>query len=355
MKPTTGHADRCDRPLVMRCGAFGDMVLLTSLIRRLHASFGLPVDLVASGPWTAPLLHGQPGVGEIFLLHSRKTPYWLDRTQQRVVRALRARGAGPTWFCDASGTGRDLLTRAGIPEDFIVDVRRYPRLPGEHFVEQWARVGSAVPAAFRDRPAAGAIIEQPGCALEISGAERGAFHEWLDRRGLRDRRLLLIQAGNKRTMRLGRRNRHTNTKYWPEDRWAQVIRSMREDRPEHAIVLLGVPRERRFNEKIARLAGTENVFDVADDLPVPRLIALLAHAEALITIDSGPAHAAAAVGCPQVVLFGRADPSLYRPWGVSTSHVICLTGEQEGIPSILGIEANTVIEAWRRLPQRRQP
>ena len=48
-----------------------------------------------------PLLHGQPGVGEIFSMRSRKTPYWLNADQRRVVRKLRARGAGPTWFCDA--------------------------------------------------------------------------------------------------------------------------------------------------------------------------------------------------------------------------------------------------------------
>jgi heptosyltransferase-2/heptosyltransferase-3 len=355
MNATTGSANRCERPLVMRCGAFGDMVLLTTLIRRLHARFGLPVDIVASGPWTEPLLNGQPGVGEIFLLRSRKTPYWFDRTQQRVVHALRARGAGPTWFCDAYGTGRELLTRARIPEDFVVDVRRCPGVPGQHFVEYWLYIGSVMPAAFADRPAVGAISDEPGCALEISDAQRSELHRWLDRGGLGGRPLLLVQAGSKRTMRGGRRKRRSNTKFWPEERWAQVIRAMREDCPQHAIVLTGVSRERGFNEEIARLASAADVFNVAGDLTVPRLVALLAHAEALISVDSGPAHAAAAVGCPQVVLFGQADPALYRPWGLSKPHVICLTGEVAGTPAILGIEAHTVIEAWRRLPRRKQP
>ena len=86
----------CERPLAVRCGAFGDMVLLTALIRVLHARFQSPVDIVTSGPWSEPLLRGQPGVGEIWSVRSRKTPYWLSADQRRVVRQLaRARRRAP--------------------------------------------------------------------------------------------------------------------------------------------------------------------------------------------------------------------------------------------------------------------
>src|ERR1700722_17545754 len=114
---------RHERPLALRCGAFGDMVLLTALIRVLHARFRVPVDIVTSGSWSEPLLRGQPGVGEILSLRSRKTPYWLSSDQRRVVRSLRKRGVGPTWFCDGGDAGRPLLARAGISEEFMVDVK----------------------------------------------------------------------------------------------------------------------------------------------------------------------------------------------------------------------------------------
>jgi hypothetical protein len=41
-----------NRPLVVRFGALGDMVILTVLIRHLYARFGQPVDILASGAWT---------------------------------------------------------------------------------------------------------------------------------------------------------------------------------------------------------------------------------------------------------------------------------------------------------------
>jgi hypothetical protein len=98
-------------PLVMRCGAFGDMVLLTVLLAQLRERFGTPVDVIASGPWCEPLLHGHPAVGSLLMVRSRRTPYWLSRDQQALVSVLRARGAGPTWFCER-GEGRELLARA---------------------------------------------------------------------------------------------------------------------------------------------------------------------------------------------------------------------------------------------------
>jgi heptosyltransferase-2/heptosyltransferase-3 len=92
--------------------------------------------------------------------------------------------------------------------------------------------------------------------------------------------------------------------------------------------------------------------NVADDLPVPRLVALMSRAAALISVDSGPAHVAAAVGCPQVVLFGRASPALYRPWGADGAQVEVLTGELDGVASMLGIEVQAVTSAWDRLALR---
>jgi len=87
-------------PLVMRFGAFGDIVLLTVLLRQLHARFGKPVDVISSGPWTAPLVEGQASLGRLFIIRSRRAPYWLSLDQQRLVAWLRQRGPGPTWFCD---------------------------------------------------------------------------------------------------------------------------------------------------------------------------------------------------------------------------------------------------------------
>jgi heptosyltransferase-2/heptosyltransferase-3 len=339
------------RPLVMRCGAFGDMVLLTALIRQLHLRFAQPADLIASGPWTVPLLRGQPGVGEIFIIRSRKTPFWFSPLQRALVKWLRAREAGPTWFCDPGTVGRDLLRRGGIPDAYVCEDAALPKIPGEHFVDRWIRFAQTTPPAFAGKAPQTDARVPSAAVLQISDSQRATLSTWLARYGLGDRPLLLVQAGNKRTMRRGSRQRVTNTKYWPEERWAAVIRALREERRDHAILLMGVPSEYELNADIARIAGVQDVHNVADDLPIDVLLPLLERASGMISVDTGPAHAAAALGCPTVALFGTSDPQLYRPGGVITP-AIAVTGEIDGQRTMMGIEPEAVLAAWRRLGTR---
>ena len=345
------------RPLVVRCGAFGDMVLITALIRDLSLRFGTDVDIVTSGPWSEPLLEGQPGVGDILSVRSRKAPYWLSVDQQRVVRRLRIRGVGPTWFCDANDAARPLLARAGIPDRCIVDVKDHPLLPGEHAIGHWCRLARIMPAAGVPTLSPAPVVNAgggapPGCWLHVGTAQRADLESWLAHRRLLSTPLIAIQVGNKRTMRRGLRRLAVNSKYWPNERWAELLRHFRKRHPLHAIVLLGTGPEYSLNQEVISLAAIDGLYNAADDLPIPRLVALLARADGLATVDSGPAHVAAAVGCPLVVLFGRASTSLYRPWGSSGADVRVLTGRSGDEPSMLGIAAADAIAAWDALRLR---
>jgi heptosyltransferase-2/heptosyltransferase-3 len=261
---------------------------------------------------------------------------------------------GPTWFCDGSDAARPLLARAGIPEQFIVDVKNHPLLPGEHATEQWRRLAQIVPSAIVAPADVELAAVTSGCYIQISEPQRIDIEAWLRARGLAAAPLILMQIGNKRTMRRGLRRLAVNNKYWPTDRWVEVLRHVRLQCPEHAIVLLGTGPEYALNQEVAALANIARLYNAADDLPIPRLVALLARADGLITVDSGPAHAAAAVGCPLVVLFGKALPSLYRPRGTAGADVKLLCGQVAGEPDMLGIESRSVIAAWSSLRLREQ-
>lgn len=343
---------RSTRPLVVRCGAFGDMVLVMALIRDLSARFDAPVDVLTSGPWSEPLLRGQSGVGDIVSVRSRKTPYWLSSDQQRAVSWLRQRGAGPTWCCDGNDAVQPMLSRAGVPSEFIVDSRNYPLLAGEHATEQWRRLARILPSAGVATAVASLGFEPGGARLDIAADQLADLDSWWRARQMPDVPFIAIQIGNKRTMRRGLRRLAENTKYWPSERWAEVLRHVRACQPAHAIVMLGTGPEDRLNEQIRSLAGINGIYNVADDLPIARLIALLSRAQGLITVDSGPAHAAAAVGCPLVVLFGQASTTLYRPWGSAGADVKVLTGRVNGEASMLGIATKEVMEAWDALVLR---
>jgi heptosyltransferase-2/heptosyltransferase-3 len=246
-----------------------------------------------------------------------------------------------------------ILERAGIPNRCIVDVKDHALLPGEHATQQWRRLAQIMPAALASAPHPDIEAVIPGCYLQVTPAQRSQLDTWLMARGIGDQPLILMQIGNKRTMRRGPRRLAVNNKFWPNERWAEVLRFLRQRHPGHAIALLGTGPEFALNQELAALAAISGLHNVADDLPIPRLVALLDRAAGLVTVDSGPAHAAAAVGCPQVVLFGRALPSLYRPRGIAGADVRLLTGQIDGQQSMLGIDASSVIAAWSGLTLRR--
>lgn len=335
------------RPLVVRFGSMGDMVISLALIQALHKRFGAPVDVISSGSWTRPLLESQPGVGNLYLIRSRKTPYAFSPEQWQLVRTLRERGPSPTWLCDPNDKCRWLIARAGIPDSHVLDVRSMAPMAREHAVDKWIRFAAASPVALNGSLNAVSKLKVP--PLNIPDAWRADLDQWLRKRDLAGRPLVLIQAGNRRTMKsVLPRKRASNTKYWPEQRWAEVIDSISASQPDAAILLMGVPQESALNREILELTSTRHAYDVASELPISRLLALQERAIGMVSVDTGPAHSAAALGCPLVVLFGTASLDFYAPRS-RTGAVICLQEHEHGTPSMLAISADQVIDAWKNL------
>jgi len=333
------------RPLVVRYGALGDMVILTVLIRHLYQRFGQPVDILASGGWTRPLLESQPGVGNLYVVSSRRWPYWFDRDQQQLVATLRGRGSSATWLCDDKNRKtRWLLERAGWRSSDYLEVNSLYGKTGSHLCDLFLRFAYATPARLGGEQLPPADNDAFG-RLYVSSKQRDDLDTWLKSRSWLGKPLVLVQPGNKRTMRRGSRHRASNSKYWPEDRWAAVLRGLREMHPEHVVLLLGVPAEAQLNDEILQLAGIGNAHNIAHDLPLPRLMALAERAFGAISVDTGPAHLVAAVGCPVVTLFGKANPLMYAPRGPN-ARVVCLTGQYEGEQSMLGITSERVLSSW---------
>jgi ADP-heptose:LPS heptosyltransferase len=337
------------RPLIVRMGALGDMVLMTVAVRLLHARFGQPVDILGSGPWTRPLLGSQPGVGEIYLLRSRSHPFLLSPNQWRLLRALRQRGAGPTWLFDAhSDKMRWLLQRAGWIDEQFALLSQLPDIADEHFCDHWQRFALMDPPAFGG--ARHALLEhQAYPQLHVGAQPIAQLSSWLDVLGIGNRPFVLMQVGNKRTMRRGARQRRSNTKFWPEQHWAEVLRGLRTLHPQHALLLLGVPQEAALNDQILSIARVSDAYNLAREMTVPRLMALARRAFGMISVDTGPAHVAAAVGGRVLTLFDSREKMLmYLPRGPGAI-VRGLVAPSEAAPSLLGISPTQVLDAWRSL------
>jgi len=332
-------------PLVVRFGAFGDMVLVTILLRHLYERFGRRVDVISSGPWTGPLLEDQPWMGRLFVIRSRRTPFLLSLDQWHLVSWVRERGAGPTWYCDRDDLGINLLARAGVPGDYICDARAFEWSSEEGFADRYIRLGNESPPAFAGLLPPARPASSRSAHLVLSDAARSEAGEWLAQRGLAGRPYIVVHPGSRHLARRTIRSRAGAEKYWPEDRWAQVLRSLSELRPEHSLLLTGTRAERKFNDAIASRLGLTQIKNVADELPTRTLLPVLERAHSMISVDTGPAHAAAALGTPTVALFGPASPILFRPGGATTP-AIAVTGRVDGVQSIQGITPEAVMAAW---------
>lgn len=316
-------------PLVIRFGAFGDMVLLTPLLRILHQRYAHPATLLGSGGWLEPLFAGHPDVGAIVRLRSRKRPYWLDASQRRLVRLLRQHPPGPVYVCDdhALDKIRWLLERAGVAADHCVFAGAdCPLREGEHWIDRWRRFGAMTPAAFPATPSAPGIDTPHAPSLVVGDADRADLHAWLRARGFDDAPLVLLQPGNKRTLKRGRAGQLGDDKRWPLENWIGLITHLLDDPEGYRVVLCGAPPEAAMLRGIAASVSSERVLAAGDELPLRRLLALCAHAAMMVSIDTGPAQAAAALGCPLVVLYGAQPPSLWLPRSPGDSAVIALGG-----------------------------
>lgn len=334
-------------PLIVRFAAFGDVVMLTALIDALARRYGASIDLLSSGPWTPELLANDPSVREIQLVTSRKTPYWLCPSQWHAVRWMATRRNVPVYLCDPEPQALALLLRAGIPRENIL--RAWDTWPGNsaHWVDWWSDVARQTPQAF----AASAPAAPQGAAspqLFVTNTERAACDTWLRELGIAASPLVLLQPGNKRTLKHGK-SQQTDNKYWSPENWAKLVAAITHDLPDARVLLCGADAERLPLDEIAAHCNSKAVINLAGALPIKRLLPLMQRAHSMISIDTGPAHAAAALGCPLVVLFGAMGSTRWRPRSPG-SPVIALESDRGEASKVMDITPDQVIAAWRSLP-----
>ena len=105
-------------------------------------------------------------------------------------------------------------------------------------------------------------------------------------------------------------------KYWLPERWAEVIAFCRQELGRRCVLTGGQhdPYEQAHLAAIrhALAAQRQTCVDLAGQLDLSTLAAVLAAAGLVVGVDSGPMHLAAAWARPQIVLFGPTNPFHWR-------------------------------------------
>ncbi len=292
------------RVLIVRLGAFGDIIHTLPLAADLAAA-GHAVTWLCEDRWM-PIIDGSPAISRIVplprkLLRSHEVPLTHKlRALRRVVRALRserfdavidaqglAKSAG--W---AAFSGARLRVGHGCARaregSWLVSQRRAP-LQAVHVIDQQR----ALALTLGVRPSGGWRFPLPAWR-----GERDRASQWLARERISHPWVLNVGAG-------------WPTKVWPEARQSELLALLRGS-GHTAVLVWGNDAELAAARRICAAAGHGAV---APPTTIPQLGGLLAHAEVVISGDTGPLHLALALGVPAVGLFGPVPAERNGPRG----------------------------------------
>jgi ADP-heptose:LPS heptosyltransferase len=351
--PVAAAIPRTLQPIVIRFGRLGDMVQLSAALRLLHQRFSSPCIVLGAGPWNSRVYMGHPDVARIRTF-TRHFPFVLSWTWWRVLRELRRSDPSPIYVFERQSRQlariRRMLALSGVNPARCLFISDTPFSADEHLLDSFERFAQRTPEAINaaDFPTP-ATAAKPAPRLRVLDSERYELAGWLKNRQLSGRELVLIQPGNFRTMSRRRdhwRQANADDKAWPLENWVRLIEKVLTTLPKASVVLCGAPQEAPMLRQIQLTATSPRV--AIGDLPLRQLMALCESAHSMISIDTGPAHAAAAFGLPLVVMFGAESPAHWLPRSPSGSAVIGVGGRPEST-RVDQISVDKVFAAWKEL------
>ena len=347
------------RPTVFFFCRLGDMVMLTRLLNLLHKRYGEPCQVIGTGSWTPTVYQGNPDVAGVWSFH-RHLPFMFELHWWSVRHALRDSHPGPIYVCERHYRQlpriRRMLKWSGVDPRRCVFLTDEPITGPEHLVDRLFKLGFRTPSILEPSQyptPPSASIEGP--RLYVLRSERAELDAWLSEKGWLGRELILIQPGNHRSMGPRRkrwRRLNTDDKWWPLERWADLFRRVHEHSPNALIVLRGSPEEVPMLEEIRSVAKLDAVVTAGHGLR--RFFALCTAASSMISVDTGPAHAAAALGLPLVVLYGAESPDYWLPRIPSGSKVIGVGGPPKSNRADQ-VSADAVFQAWLEVVSNCEP
>lgn len=340
-------------PTVFFFCRLGDMVMLTRMLNLLHRRYGRPCQVIGTGSWTRAVFAENPDVSAVWSF-GRHWPFVLDRAWWSVRQALRAVAPGPIYVCERHYRQmpriRRMLRLSRVDPQRCVFLTDFPITETEHVVDRTMGLGARTPPALRaaEYPLpADETVDGP--RLYLSDAERAARDAWFRAQGWWQRELILIQPGNHRSMgprRARWRRLNSDDKWWPIERWAELLHRIHRERPEARLLLRGSQEEVPMLQEILAVTRLPSAAAVGTDLR--QLFMLCDAASSMISVDTGPAHVAAALSVPLVVLYGVHSPLHWLPRSPAGSPVVGVGGPPL-YSRIDQLSVDSVFEAWRAL------
>ena len=293
--------------LIIRLRSLGDLVLETPVIVALHSwRPDLRISVLVE-PRFAPLLEGNPAIGELIFSRGLAETA-LDLLRRKIPIVFNQHG-GPRSAMLTGASGSPLRVGwAGYQYSFLYnvavpDAKEFYGAPAVHSVEH--RISQFHFTGLPRGPIPRAqVFPQPDAITSVArklgekGIAAGAPYA------------VLQPAARLPEMR------------WPVAKFGELARWLRKRHGMVSVVNLGARDDEIAAEVQTEMQNCATV--VNGQLDIRELIALIAGSRIFVGNDSGPAHLAAALQRPSVVIFSVTDPVQWRPW--QADHRIVQTG-----------------------------
>lgn len=310
--------------LLVQLDHFGDALITSAILPALRARYPQVSLEVLAGPWNRELFEACPEIDRVhvsqvnrFARHRRgfwwlATIFWgLYLRRFQYDWAIDVRGEFPLalllWLC---GAKRRIGWNCGGGGFLLTDSP--PHVQGRREIEaRWALLATL---GIDPEPQE----SWPAPQFAVGRYAQSIVEHWLSDEPTARGPLIALHIGA-----------GTRAKQWPEEHWQELLGRLVVD-CDARIVLVGSEEDRAIARRITLDRTWPGVANWVGRTQVDELAALLSRADVFVGADSGPAHLAAAVSTPSVVLFsGTNDSHQWRPAG---AHVTVLRHNVECSP-----------------------
>jgi ADP-heptose:LPS heptosyltransferase len=326
-------SSRLRRILVVKLSSMGDIIMATPCLRALRLAFpGAQLHLAIESRW-ADVVRQNPNVDALIECSSEtqlSPRYLLD-----VHRRLSA--AGPFDLAlDFQGTRRSAawvyLSRAKI------QAGRGRHRPGWKATAPIDRTLHAVRASADFCQSIGVPVASLAPEIHLNPHDNLTFD------GIPPGDFVLLNPFT-----------HWPTKDWPAPRAADLAARISR-KLGMRVVLTGSSHEAARAQSVVQMDSSGSAVSLAGCLTLAQALCLFRRARLMVSCDSGPMHAAAALGTPVVALFGPTHPEHTGPWGEGHRVVQALRPtdhhayrSSDAMQYMAALDVDTVFQAVREM------
>lgn len=289
------------RTLVISPNWIGDAVMAQPLLRLLHEKHPeRPIDVLAPA-WVAPVWRAMREADTVLEAPFRHGALQL-RERREYAQMLRQRGYADAYVLPNTLKFALIPWLAGIPKrvgykgemryGLLNEIHHDNRDKPRPMVSFYAALANA---PTPDVPVPSAL---PRPSLSVSEEK---IAQVMSRIGLHmDRPLVLFAPGAE----------FGSAKRWPTSHFAELAKTIRHERNDVQIALMGSGKDKDVCDEIA--VSVPGVRNLAGVTVLDEAVALIAQASAMVSNDSGLLHIASALNRPIVAIYGPTDP-LHAP------------------------------------------